>query len=222
MYDQPNELESTAHSDLSTQRDESVKRLASEVVALRAEIAALRGALHDIQSQQQTPVRGAASVRPRVEPPVRPSPAPAATVVLLAAGLLSWQLLSSPRLERAAQPQTHAAERTTNPAASGRAVHATNPVDVPATEPPVTPLVMPTVYRGTLAIAAAQPGARVFVNRREVGVAPVRVRNLKAGAHLVWIERDGYRRWTRVVTVPAERVTRVTAALEPLDVPAEH
>jgi len=53
------------------------------------------------------------------------------------------------------------------------------------------------------------------VNRESVGIAPVRVENLRAGAHLVWVESDGYRRWTRVVTVPAEKVTRVTADLEP-------
>ena len=35
--------------------------------------------------------------------------------------------------------------------------------------------------------------------------------NLRAGSHLIWIERDGYRRWTRVVQVPADRVTRVSA-----------
>jgi hypothetical protein len=42
------------------------------------------------------------------------------------------------------------------------------------------------------------------------------VRNLKAGSHLVWIERDGYRRFTRVVQVPADRVSRLWADLEPL------
>ena len=49
-----------------------------------------------------------------------------------------------------------------------------------------------------------QPGATVFVNRQNVGIAPVRVTNLRAGAHLVWVESEGFRRWTRVVTVPAE------------------
>jgi hypothetical protein len=64
-------------------------------------------------------------------------------------------------------------------------------------------------------VGADQPGAIVFVNRENVGIAPVRVKNLRAGAHLVWVESEGYRRWTRVVTVPAEKVTRVSAALEP-------
>jgi hypothetical protein len=87
-----------------------------------------------------------------------------------------------------------------------------------STEPPLTPLVEPTIYRGTLTVVADHPDADVFVNRRPVGKAPVRLRNLRAGAHLVWVEHDGYRRWTRVVTVPAERVTRVSADLEPIPV----
>jgi hypothetical protein len=79
----------------------------------------------------------------------------------------------------------------------------------------------PFVYRGTLSVNADQPAAEVFVNRESVGTAPVRVRNLRAGSHLVWIESEGHRRWTRVITVPAEKVTRVSAALEPLE-PVEH
>jgi hypothetical protein len=62
----------------------------------------------------------------------------------------------------------------------------------------------------------ASPGGRVFINRNSVGDTPVRAEKLRAGAHLVWIEREGYRRWTRVVTVSANRVSRVFADLEPL------
>ena len=80
----------------------------------------------------------------------------------------------------------------------------------------MTPLIKPTIYRGTLSVNADRPGATVFVNHQNMGPAPVRVRNLRAGAHLVWIERDGYQRWTRVVQVPADRVSRVWADLEPI------
>jgi len=48
-----------------------------------------------------------------------------------------------------------------------------------------------------------------------VGKTPVRAEKLKAGSHLVWIERDGYHRFTRVVLVPADRVSRLFADLEP-------
>jgi hypothetical protein len=40
--------------------------------------------------------------------------------------------------------------------------------------------------------------------------------NLRAGSHLIWIERAGYHRFTRVVQVIADRVTRLSAELEPI------
>ncbi|MEP6782561.1 MAG: PEGA domain-containing protein [Acidobacteriota bacterium] len=70
-----------------------------------------------------------------------------------------------------------------------------------------------TEYVGTLSIDAS-PGGEVFVNREDAGATPLRLENIKAGSHLVWIERDGYRRWTKVVEVPADRVSRVFANLE--------
>ena len=72
-----------------------------------------------------------------------------------------------------------------------------------------------TRYAGTLSIDA-EPGGNVFIDRRPAGKTPLRVENLRAGSHLVWIEREGFRRWTRVVSVPADRVSRVSAGLEPL------
>lgn len=70
-------------------------------------------------------------------------------------------------------------------------------------------------YIGTLSIDAS-PDAEVFINRRPAGHTPVRLTNLKAGSHLVWIQRDGFKRFTRVVQVPADRVTRLSATLDPL------
>jgi hypothetical protein len=62
----------------------------------------------------------------------------------------------------------------------------------------------------------ASPGGEVFVDRRSVGHTPVRLEKLRAGSHLIWIEREGYRRWTRVVAVTADRISRVTADLDPI------
>lgn len=214
MHDQPNGLDNRVG-----QLDETVERLTSEVASLKLELATLVSALRELQQNSHARRRAVPAVPARVEPPSRPSPAPAAIVILLAVGLLSWQLITGPRGERVAASD---ASRTAAMRSAARDVPPAPPVEPPATEPPLTPLVAPTIYKGTLSINAAQPGARVFVNRRDVGTVPVRLRNLKAGAHLVWIEREGYRRWTRVVTVPAERVTRVSATLEPLDPPAEH
>ena len=146
----------------------------------------------------------------------RPSMTPAAIVVLIAAGLLSWQVIATPsadRLKAQANRPAPAAPRADR--SSARVTLPTSIETATPTEPPMTPLVKPTIYRGTLTVKADRPGARVFVNRKNVGTAPVRVGNLRAGAHLVWVESDGYRRWTRVITVPAETITRVAADLEP-------
>jgi hypothetical protein len=84
---------------------------------------------------------------------------------------------------------------------------------VPREEPPAAS--GPIEYVGTLSIDAS-PGGKVFVNGKAAGHTPLRLENLKAGAHLIWIEHDGYRRWTKVVEVPANRISRVFADLEPL------
>ena len=70
-------------------------------------------------------------------------------------------------------------------------------------------------YVGTLSVDA-QPAGEVFLDRKSAGQTPLMLTNLRAGSHLIWVERDGYRRWTRVVQVPADRVTRLFADLEPL------
>lgn len=70
-------------------------------------------------------------------------------------------------------------------------------------------------YVGTLSVDAS-PGGNVFIDREPAGHTPLRIEKLRAGSHLVWIERDGYRRWTRVVEVPADRVSRAFADLETL------
>lgn len=72
-----------------------------------------------------------------------------------------------------------------------------------------------TRYVGTLSIDAV-PGGDVFVDRETAGPTPLRLTNLRAGSHLIWIQREGYRRFTRVVQVPADRVTRLSATLEPI------
>lgn len=219
MHDQPNSVDSRVG-----QLDAAVERLTSEVSALKLELATLISALREIQDQRHSPRRPiVAAARTKAEAPSRPSPAPAAVVVLLGTALLSWQLITSPHLDRRAQAPAGSTVIAGNHLGvdTRLAGPASKPIQISETEPPVTPLVAPTVYKGSLAITAAQPGARVFVNRQDIGVAPVRLHNLKAGAHLVWIESEGYRRWTRVVTVPAQRLTRVSATLEPLEPPIE-
>ena len=195
-------------SDQSSELD----RLRSEVTSLKLELATLTSAIRELQHHQSghrlsVPAKAIARHQPR-----NPSLVPAAVVVVLAATLLSWQVITGPRGQRViaqANPAPAAA-----PARPARIEIPKSPDDKPA-EPELKPVPLPAIYKGALTVRADSPGATVFVNRRKVGTAPVRVNNLRAGAHLVWVENDGYRRWTRVVTVPAETVTRVDADLEP-------
>jgi molybdenum-dependent DNA-binding transcriptional regulator ModE len=69
-------------------------------------------------------------------------------------------------------------------------------------------------FVGTLAVESSPPGASVYINRQRVGVTPLEVQGLQSGSRVIWIERDGYRRWTAAVDVPADRLTRVSAKLQ--------
>ena len=85
----------------------------------------------------------------------------------------------------------------------------------PPARPPAGAAPAPAGYVGTLTIDAT-PAGDVFLNRQRVGPTPVRLEKLRVGSHLIWIEREGYRRWTRVVAVTADRISRVTADLDPI------
>jgi len=69
-------------------------------------------------------------------------------------------------------------------------------------------------FRGTLAIKSEPAGAAVFVNGERMGETPLQVPRLRAGSHVIWIEGQGYRRWTAGITVPADKVTEVSVNLE--------
>lgn len=200
--DQPTDLDQRVG-----QLEESVELLTSEVTLLRLELTTMLKTARDSELPQlrsSLPAR-----RVVIAPPVRPSMTPAAIVVMLAVALLSWQLIVTPYSDPSlalANAKTGAIPPPFVPQVAAATV---------STEPSIAQ-VHPRIYKGTLSVNADHPGAKVFVNRQIVGTAPVRVRNLRAGAHLVWVEREGYRRWTRVITVPAERVTRVSADLEPV------
>ena len=71
-----------------------------------------------------------------------------------------------------------------------------------------------TPYRGHLSIDSVPRGATVFINQRQVGVTPLDLPRQPTGSYAVWVQREGYRRWTAGVLVPSNRITRVTAKLE--------
>jgi hypothetical protein len=63
-------------------------------------------------------------------------------------------------------------------------------------------------------VDSAPTGSVVFVDRQQIGETPLRLTRLRAGSHVVRIERDGYDRWTQAVLVVTDKQTRVSANLQ--------
>lgn len=103
------------------------------------------------------------------------------------------------------------------PEVNAEAVSAGAPARAAPRVAPPTPAAPRVVsYVGTLTIDSS-PEGEVFLNRSAVGRTPLRLEGLRAGSHLIWIQREGFRRWTRVVPVTADSISRVSATLDPLD-----
>lgn len=141
-----------------------------------------------------------------------------AAVTGLGAGIFGWVYFTGPADSRLGAGPEPAQETAFAPA--------DQPVAPPATSPSAAPVAVPVAarapaagtrinYFGTLSVDS-EPGGEVFLNRQSAGHTPLRFTKLKAGSHLIWIERDGYRRFTRVIEVRSDRVTRLFADLEPL------
>lgn len=231
---EPAEEPVTATEDADeTPRLDRVDALAARIAHLERALDESKTQVTSLKSEVRTLVRAMADIRT----PHRPAlPGAAVAVVALILGVAvavaGWRYF--PRDAVAAS--TVAAEQPVA-AATPRIVTVTGSAPAASAEPaPAPPRVAPQVarparqpasntartsvdpvtrYVGTLTVDAS-PGGNVFVNRRSAGKTPLRLEDLRAGSHLIWIERDGYARWTRVVNVPANRVSRVSAELEPL------
>jgi chromosome segregation ATPase len=69
-------------------------------------------------------------------------------------------------------------------------------------------------YVGALTIDSEPAGSAVFVDQQRVGETPLQLTGLRAGSHVVRIERNGFDRWTTAVLVAADKQTRVSARLQ--------
>ncbi|MDP2054950.1 MAG: PEGA domain-containing protein [Acidobacteriota bacterium] len=205
----------TPERDALVHRAETAERLLREsrrdAAALKREVATLVSAAKDNRARAR---RSAVTLG-------------LAAVCLVALVTVGWRSIPSvaPPIVAAVEPAREAAvdppPAITQPEPTTEArppVPAPRP-DVRARAPQRTEPEPRAQFVGTLSIEAVPTGGEVFINRRSVGKAPVRLSGLRAGSHLVWIERAGYRRFTRVVTVPADQVTRVSVALERDDSP---
>jgi hypothetical protein len=192
--------------------ERSLDRATKDVARLKSQVATLVGASRDIKKPSGS----------------RVLPAIAGIVfgIALSASMWIYGTSAEPIMVRAPAPTPPAVE----PPAPAVPIAAA-PVEVPAPIPVAMRVASTSAqapardesraaarsipYVGTLSIDAS-PGGEVFLNRAHAGHTPLRLEHLKAGSHLVWIEHDGYRRWTKVVEVPADRVSRVFADLEPI------
>jgi serine/threonine-protein kinase len=66
----------------------------------------------------------------------------------------------------------------------------------------------------SISIETRPPGARVRLDGKDAGVAPITLSPVTAGTHTVELVLPGYRAWTTTVTVVAGQRQRVTASLE--------
>lgn len=201
--------------------EQLVERSLRELSSVRAEVATLVASVDDITKRETRAV--ANSPRPRVAFAV------AGVLAGIAIGVSSWTAWSARPIDNSAAGSGPVAavnlpvEVETPPVAGSIRLASTAPASAATNDLPARAASRisqrQVAYVGTLSIDAAPGGGQVFINRRAAGSTPLRVDNLKAGSHLVWIERAGYRRWTQVVQVRSDRVSRVSASLQPLAAP---
>ena len=209
--------------------EKAVDRCAQEVVTLRSEVATLVSVKADIKPRVASPmavVKAPIKIKPSSRHRGRFVGAVAGIVLGIAAGMWIWTAMSAetlipsaPIVSAAAQPIAVTPEPPMTEAPPAIIpVAAVTPVQHNTAQResirPVSQSIRPAGYVGTLSIDS-DPPADVFIDRKAAGRTPLVAPNLKAGSHLVWIERDGYHRFTRVVLVPADRTSRVVADLEP-------
>ena len=96
---------------------------------------------------------------------------------------------------------------------SGATDRPTPPRSRPLEAPGSTP--SPKVFVGELSISSDPLGAAVFIDQQFVGETPLNLPQLRAGSHVLWIERTGHERFTGFVTVRADALTQVDRTLQP-------
>jgi hypothetical protein len=243
QQDRPVAAAEAAGAELRTRLERAerqIERALLDLSTLKSDLATLVGAVEDIKRRLSRPATQPAAV---AAPPRRLSKprTVAAIVLLLTAGAALWGVYSVATYDLPEPPPVEIESSSVAPAedaapASTQGFGGTGAVVVPATAPPPSavatgparaapapakrslagnPAPRAVSYVGTLTVES-DPDGDVYLNRKNVGRTPVRLEKLRAGSHLIWIERDGYRRWTRVVAVAADRVSRVSASLDPL------
>ena len=114
--------------------------------------------------------------------------------------------------------RTHSAEPTAQPAAAQRITLPEGDRPAPANSTRTPPVKV--IFRGHFVVDSVPTGATVLINQRPAGTTPLHLADYPAGSYAVWVELDGYERWTAAVRVQANRTTTVRPLL--LSAPARH
>ena len=69
-------------------------------------------------------------------------------------------------------------------------------------------------FTGTLIVDSVPQGAAVTMNQKALGITPLRLPAHPAGSYAIWVEHEGFERWTSGVRVTAETTTRVRPILK--------
>jgi hypothetical protein len=102
---------------------------------------------------------------------------------------------------------------TRRPAVPRRPQHTTARRE--ATEPAIQPAAAPAAFKGALAIEVSPEGARILVDGRPAGAAPLLLLDLLAGSRLVRIEAEGHEPWSGAIRVVADEQTSLSVRLPP-------
>lgn len=78
---------------------------------------------------------------------------------------------------------------------------------------PAVASTMKSTFKGHLIVDSFPAGATVLINQRPAGVTPLDLADYPAGSYAIWVEREGYERWTAGVRVQAATTTRVRPLL---------
>jgi hypothetical protein len=207
--------------------ERQLERVSIDITTLKSDLATLVSAVEDIQRRQSRSTKKLFSVVASLQPQrlawarkiaaMVVSLAAAATVLLVALATVDLPdappTVESPSASVVEPPTPAPVVIQPSPTPLATSVPAVAKASTAAAAPERPPRVMH--YVGSLTVDA-EPAGDVYIDRHSVGRTPVRVDNLRAGSHLIWIESEGYRRWTRVVPVAASRVSRVSVSLDPL------
>ncbi|MCX7796003.1 MAG: PEGA domain-containing protein [bacterium] len=74
---------------------------------------------------------------------------------------------------------------------------------------------------GTLQVSSNPPGARVYLNGKDIGTTPLSNSSIPEGTHNLSIELFGYKPWRGIIEIIPRQITNIFANLEsaPIDIP---